>query len=73
MMNPNDPGRGIWFIGLTWTFTILSLLVVAARFWVRIAVTHILYVEDWLMLLASVSKSKSPNQRDLSQPARALF
>ncbi len=44
-MNPNDPGRGIWFIGLTWTFTILSLLVVATRFWVRIAVTHILYVE----------------------------
>ncbi|KAI0479722.1 hypothetical protein F4859DRAFT_447096 [Xylaria cf. heliscus] len=53
-MNPNDPGRGIWFIGLTWTFTILSLLVVAARFWVRIAVSHILFVEDWLMLLASI-------------------
>jgi hypothetical protein len=53
-MNPNDPGRGIWFIGLTWTFTILSLLTVSARFWVRIAVTQILYVEDWLMLLAAL-------------------
>ncbi|KAI1133924.1 hypothetical protein F5Y05DRAFT_251388 [Hypoxylon sp. FL0543] len=52
-MNPNDPGRGLWFMGLTWTFTILSLLVVATRFWVRIVVTRMLYVEDWIMLLAS--------------------
>ncbi|GAP92081.1 putative integral membrane protein [Rosellinia necatrix] len=53
-LDPNDPGRGLLFIGLTWTFTILSLLVVAARFWVRIAVTNVLNVEDWLMLLASL-------------------
>ncbi|KAI1088257.1 hypothetical protein F5B19DRAFT_432609 [Rostrohypoxylon terebratum] len=53
-VNPDDPGRGLWFMGLTWTLTILSLLVVATRFWVRIAVTRMLYAEDWIMLLASV-------------------
>ncbi|KAK7745609.1 hypothetical protein SLS62_009787 [Diatrype stigma] len=51
-VNPDDPGRGIWFMGLTWTFTILTLLTVGTRFWVRIAVTCKTYVEDWIMLLA---------------------
>ncbi|CAG9950389.1 unnamed protein product [Clonostachys rosea f. rosea IK726] len=51
-VNPDDPGRGIWFMGLTWTLSILSLLAVAVRFWVRLTVTMIMYAEDWIMLFA---------------------
>jgi hypothetical protein len=56
-VNPDDPGRGIWFMGLTWTLSILSLLAVAVRFWVRLTVTMIMYAEDWIMLFACVRKS----------------
>jgi hypothetical protein len=51
-LNPDNPGRGIWFMGLTWTLTILSLLTVGIRFWIRLAITLMIYIEDWIMLVA---------------------
>lgn len=56
-VNPDDLGRGPVVIGVTWTFNALALIVVAIRFWVRIAVTKVLAVEDWLMLAAVVGLS----------------
>lgn len=58
-VNPDDPGRGPLVMGLTWTFSSLALIVVIVRFWVRVAVTKILTVEDWLMLAAVVGFSLS--------------
>ncbi|PHH70097.1 hypothetical protein CDD82_7342 [Ophiocordyceps australis] len=54
-VNPDDPGRGPLLIGLIWTFSGLALIFVAVRFWVRIAVTKLLNVEDWLMLAAMIA------------------
>lgn len=56
-VNPNDLGRGPVVMGVTWTFNALALIVVATRFWIRIAVTKVLGVEDWLMLAAVVGFS----------------
>lgn len=53
-VNPNDPGRGPTVMGLAWKWSALALIVVGLRFWVRIAVTKLLVVEDWLMLAAVV-------------------
>ncbi|KAI0173478.1 hypothetical protein GGR52DRAFT_543196 [Hypoxylon sp. FL1284] len=53
-VNPDDLGRGPMVMGVTWTFSILSIIVVAVRFWVRITVANILSVEDWLMLFAGM-------------------
>ncbi|KAH7384631.1 hypothetical protein BKA66DRAFT_81944 [Pyrenochaeta sp. MPI-SDFR-AT-0127] len=51
-VNPSDPGRGPLVMGVTWTFSSLALVIVGMRFWVRIAVTKKISIEDWLMLLA---------------------
>ncbi|RYP50587.1 hypothetical protein DL768_003932 [Monosporascus sp. mg162] len=53
-VNPSDPGRGPLIMGLTWSFSSLCLIVVGVRFWVRITVTKLLSVEDWLMLAAGI-------------------
>lgn len=64
-VNPDDPGRGPLVMGLMWTWSALALIVVAFRFWVRIAVTKLLAVEDWLMLAAVVGLFFfSPHLRD---------
>jgi hypothetical protein len=56
-INPDDLGRGPLVMGVTWSFSGLALITVGMRFWVRIAVTKQLKIEDWLMLLAVVSTS----------------
>ncbi|KAI5920335.1 hypothetical protein F4810DRAFT_441794 [Camillea tinctor] len=53
-VNPSDRGRGPLIMGLTWTFSSLCVIIVAVRFWVRIAVTKLVSVEDWLMLTAVI-------------------
>ncbi|KAI2463099.1 hypothetical protein F4781DRAFT_441138 [Annulohypoxylon bovei var. microspora] len=53
-VNPNDPGIGPLIMGLTWTFTIISLIFIGLRFWVRITVSKLLNLEDWLMLAAGI-------------------
>jgi hypothetical protein len=56
LVNSNDLGRGPMIAGLTWAFTSICILVVAARFYVRkrIVASHSVGVEDWLMLVAVV-------------------
>ena len=44
-------------LGVTWTLTILTLLVVALRFFVRGQVFRKWYSDDWVMLFALVSTS----------------
>lgn len=51
-IHPEDLGRGPLVMGVTWSFSGLALIAVGVRFWVRIAVTKQLKIEDWLMLLA---------------------
>ncbi|KAH7087024.1 hypothetical protein FB567DRAFT_57350 [Paraphoma chrysanthemicola] len=51
-VNPEDLGRGPLVMGVTWSFSGLALIAVAMRFWVRVAVTKQVKIEDWLMLLA---------------------
>ncbi|KAK8024994.1 hypothetical protein PG990_002817 [Apiospora arundinis] len=53
-VNPSDLGAGPLLMGITWAFSGLAVIAVAARFWVRIAVTKLLGGDDWLMLLAMV-------------------
>lgn len=56
-IHPEDLGRGPLVMGVTWSFSGLALIAVGVRFWVRIAVTKQLKIEDWLMLLAVVGTS----------------
>jgi hypothetical protein len=56
-INPEDLGRGPLVMGVAWSFSGLALITVGMRFWVRIAVTKQLKIEDWLMLLAVVDTS----------------
>ncbi|KAJ4371316.1 hypothetical protein N0V83_004533 [Neocucurbitaria cava] len=51
-IHPEDPGRGPLVMGVTWSFSVLALITVGMRFWVRIVVTKQVKIEDWLMLLA---------------------
>lgn len=53
-VNPDDLGRGPLIMGITWTFTAISLFALGLRFWVRITLTKLIHVEDWLMLLAGL-------------------
>jgi hypothetical protein len=55
-INQSDPGRGSLIMGLTWTFSSLACIIVYARLRVRIIVTKKLMVEDWLMMVAAVSR-----------------
>jgi hypothetical protein len=56
-IHPEDLGRGALVVGVSWSLSSLALIVVGIRFWLRIAVTNQLKIEDWLMLLAVVSTS----------------
>ncbi|KAI0410561.1 hypothetical protein F5X98DRAFT_385388 [Xylaria grammica] len=53
-VNPSDPGIGPLIMGLTWTFTSLSLIVIGLRFWIRLSLAEMLSLEDWLMLAAGL-------------------
>lgn len=53
-INPDDLGRGPLVMGLNWTFTILCVLFVAARFWVRKKIAGFWGWDDWLMLASAV-------------------
>ncbi|KAI5920339.1 hypothetical protein F4810DRAFT_441963 [Camillea tinctor] len=53
-VNPDDLGRGPMVMGITWTFTILSIVVVGLRFYVRLKIFKFYSIEDWLMLAALV-------------------
>jgi hypothetical protein len=53
-VDPDNPGLGPALMGITWTFTSLSIIVIGTRFWVRVKVTKLVHIEDWLMLLAGI-------------------
>ncbi|KAI1406893.1 hypothetical protein F5Y13DRAFT_195926 [Hypoxylon sp. FL1857] len=53
-MNPDDPGIGPLMIGLMWTFTSLSVIIIALRFYVRVSLLRQLGLDDWIMLLAGI-------------------
>lgn len=46
--------KGQLFLGITWWLVAMVILVVAARFWVRIRMLRALGADDWLMLIAAV-------------------
>lgn len=52
----NDLGRGPAIIDVTWTLTMLCILVIVARFYVRkkVSARRAMGVEAWLMLAAVV-------------------
>jgi hypothetical protein len=53
---PSDLGRGPLMIGIIWTFSALAIIITGVRIWLRISVLETkLLIEDWLILLASVS------------------
>ncbi|GAP86886.1 putative integral membrane protein [Rosellinia necatrix] len=54
MADSNDQGIRPLSLGLTWTFTILAVITVAARFIIRRRVSKSWAIDDWIMLLALV-------------------
>ncbi|KAK4222293.1 hypothetical protein QBC38DRAFT_375408 [Podospora fimiseda] len=50
-VDPTNPGIGAIIYGISWTFTIIAIATVAARFYVRRAFVRMV-PEDWIMLLA---------------------
>lgn len=60
-VNPNDPGRGPMIVGLLWAFTIIAVLAVALRIYIRQRVSKYCAPEDWIMLVAVVSKAHRHN------------
>ncbi|KAK7917920.1 hypothetical protein PG985_009794 [Apiospora marii] len=52
-VNPDNPGRGPMIIGITWTFTIIAVLVVGLRLHVRWMLSKSWALEDWIMLAAT--------------------
>lgn len=61
-IHPEDLGRGPLVMGVTWSLSGLAIIIVAMRFWVRIAVTQGTKLEDWLMLVVVVG---TPPQADI--------
>lgn len=54
-IDPDAPGRGPLIMGVTWTMTILCILIITARFYVRATVARKVSLDDWFMLAAVVS------------------
>jgi hypothetical protein len=54
-VNPDDLGRGPMIMGITWTFTILAMMAVCLRFYLRLKISKLYLMEDWFMLAAVVS------------------
>lgn len=52
LVDPNDPGIGPAINGVTWTFTVLAIIVVGLRFYLRKAGKHGWVADDWIMLAA---------------------
>lgn len=52
--NPDAPGRGPLIMGLTWTMTSLTIIVLTVRFYVR-SKARLLAAEDWTIIIAGVS------------------
>ncbi|KAI0023867.1 hypothetical protein F4780DRAFT_728130 [Xylariomycetidae sp. FL0641] len=53
-LNPDDPGIGPTMISVMWTFTSLATIAIGLRFYVRIAISRNIALDDWLMLVAGV-------------------
>ncbi|KAK0666046.1 hypothetical protein QBC41DRAFT_326642 [Cercophora samala] len=54
-IDPDDPGRGPLVMGLNYSFTVLAMMAVALRFYVRRKVGNRTWGwDDWLMLVAVV-------------------
>ncbi|ROT39594.1 hypothetical protein SODALDRAFT_331707 [Sodiomyces alkalinus F11] len=53
-IDPDAPGRGPLIMGVTWTMTILCILIISARFYVRATVARKVSSDDWFMLAAVV-------------------
>ncbi|RYP66870.1 hypothetical protein DL769_005902 [Monosporascus sp. CRB-8-3] len=53
-IDPEDPGRGPVVMGLNWSFTILAVVAVALRFYVRKKMPGYWTWDDWLMFVAVV-------------------
>ncbi|KAL2756631.1 hypothetical protein ACRALDRAFT_1075523 [Sodiomyces alcalophilus JCM 7366] len=51
-IDPDAPGRGPLIMGVTWTMTILCVLIVSARLYVRATVARKVSSDDWFMLAA---------------------
>ena len=54
-----NPNRGPELLGVIWTFTILALLVVIAKFYTKARVLHKTGVDDALVVLSIVSQAKA--------------
>ncbi|KAK5992085.1 hypothetical protein PT974_05483 [Cladobotryum mycophilum] len=52
--NPNDLGRGPLILGLTWALTSLCIVLIGARFFVRIKILRALSSDDWFILAAGI-------------------
>lgn len=52
MVESTDQGIRPLSLGLTWTFTILAVITVAARFIIRWRISRSWSIDDWIMLLA---------------------
>lgn len=52
LVDPNDVGVGPVINGVTWTFTVLSGIAVALRFYLRKRSKHRWTPDDWIMLVA---------------------
>lgn len=52
LVDPSNPGIGPIINGVTWVFTVLAILVVSLRFYLRKAGKHGWSADDWIMLAA---------------------
>ena len=53
-VDPGDPGRGPLIMGFGWTFTILAIIAVGFRFYLRRRFGSGSGWDDWLMFIALV-------------------
>ncbi|KAK6844450.1 hypothetical protein PG995_014560 [Apiospora arundinis] len=52
-VNPGNLGRGPMIMGITWTFTIIAMMVVGLRLHVRWMLSKSWALEDWIMIAAT--------------------
>lgn len=63
-VHPEDLGRGPAVVGISWAFTIVALVAVGLRMYVRKTIIKSIAWDDWLMCLAMVNiQGFHPNQR----------
>lgn len=57
-----DLGHGPLIMGIVWAFTAVAIAAVGLRFYLRVKLLNLVGLDDWIMLLALVSKARASSK-----------